>query len=106
MTYGSAQQSGAGRRRGRAPPTPYPPAGTGPSAAPAPAAPRAGGAGDAAYCGQLSALYRKYLKNAPGHTSDFRAAMALEDCAKGNTVAGIPVLENILRREHFTLPAR
>jgi hypothetical protein len=32
--------------------------------------------------------------------------MALEACAKGNTMAGIPVLESILRRENFTLPPR
>jgi len=102
-----AAAADAAARTAVATPPPHAPAGSGPSGygGPAPAGPRASG-GDAAYCGELSALYRKYLKNAPGHKSDFRAAIALENCAKGNTMAGIPVLEDILRREQFTLPAR
>jgi serine/threonine protein kinase/peptidoglycan hydrolase-like protein with peptidoglycan-binding domain len=63
-----------------------------------------GGAGDQAYCVQLSQLYRKYVQNAPGHRLDGTAALAVEDCQKGNTAAAIPVLENILRRDGFSLP--
>ena len=65
-----------------------------------------GGGNDQGYCNQLSYLYRKYEKNSPGRMYDATAALALEDCQRGNTAAAIPVLENILRSDGFTLPSR
>lgn len=64
---------------------------------------------DAAYCAQLSDLYRRYLGNtAQGHGPfpDVAAGVAMADCEKGNTAAGIPVLEKKLRDARFTLPRR
>ena len=63
---------------------------------------------DAAYCAQLSALYRRYLGNTgEGKTfPDVAAATAISDCERGNTAAGIPVLEKKLRDARFTLPKR
>ncbi len=65
-------------------------------------------AGDMAYCAQLSALYRRYLGNTgEGRTfPDVSAANAISDCERGNTAAGIPVLEKKLRDARFTLPKR
>ena len=70
---------------------------------PAPAA-----ADDMAYCAQLSALYRRYLGNTgEGRTfPDVAAATAMSECERGNTTAGIPVLEKKLRDARFTLPKR
>lgn len=61
---------------------------------------------DQAYCDKLSGLYRRYEQNSPGRRFDVTGAAALEDCQRGNTAAGIPVLENILRGDGFTLPPR
>lgn len=63
---------------------------------------------DMAYCAQLSALYRRYLGNsAEGKTfPDVAAATAISECERGNTAAGIPVLEKKLRDARFTLPKR
>jgi hypothetical protein len=63
---------------------------------------------DMAYCAQLSALYRRYLGNsAEGKTfPDVTAATAISECERGNTAAGIPVLEKKLRDARFTLPKR
>ena len=61
-------------------------------------------ADDNAYCRELSALYRKYVQNSPGRQFDVEASVALEDCRKGNTAAGIPVLEKKLRESGFSLP--
>ena len=63
---------------------------------------------DMAYCAQLSALYRRYLGNTgEGRTfPDVAAATAISDCERGNTAAGIPVLEKKLRDARFTLPKR
>ena len=63
---------------------------------------------DAAYCAELSSLYRRYLGNsAEGRNlPDVAASVAMEDCRKGNTAAGIPVLEKKLRDGRFTLPSR
>jgi hypothetical protein len=63
---------------------------------------------DAAYCAELSALYRRYLGNTgEGRTfPDVSAANAISDCERGNTAAGIPVLEKKLRDARFTLPKR
>lgn len=61
---------------------------------------------DAAYCAQLSVLYRRYVENSPGRQYDAEAAVALDDCQKGNAAAGIPILEKKLRESGFTLPER
>jgi hypothetical protein len=63
---------------------------------------------DMAYCAELSALYRRYLGNTgEGRTfPDVTAANAISDCERGNTAAGIPVLEKKLRDARFTLPKR
>ncbi|TAJ83490.1 hypothetical protein [Reyranella sp.] len=59
---------------------------------------------DRAYCAELSALYRRYVQNAPGRRFDVEASVALEDCQKGNTAAAIPVLEKKLTQSGFSLP--
>ena len=59
---------------------------------------------DKAYCAQLSALYRRYVQNAPGRRFDVEASVALDDCQKGNTAAAIPVLQKKLRESGFTIP--
>jgi hypothetical protein len=63
---------------------------------------------DMTYCAELSALYRRYLGNTgEGKTfPDVSAANAISDCERGNTAAGIPVLEKKLRDARFTLPKR
>ena len=63
---------------------------------------------DAAYCAQLSALYRRYLGNTGEGRQfpDVAASVAMDECQKGNTAAGIPVLEKKLRDARFTLPKR
>lgn len=63
---------------------------------------------DMTYCAELSALYRRYLGNTgEGRTfPDVAAANAISDCERGNTAAGIPVLEKKLRDARFTLPKR
>lgn len=60
--------------------------------------------GDKAYCDELSALYRRYVQNSPGRRFDPEAAVALEDCQKGNATASIPVLEKKLQQSGFSLP--
>ena len=62
--------------------------------------------GDTAYCAQLSTLYRRYVQNSPGRQYDAEAAVALDDCQKGNTGAGIPILEKKLLESGFTLPEK
>ena len=60
---------------------------------------------DAAYCAGLSALYRRYLDNArEGHFAQVAASVAMDECARGNTAVGIPVLEKKLLDGHFTAP--
>ncbi|HTG18447.1 MAG TPA: hypothetical protein VK681_00295 [Reyranella sp.] len=64
---------------------------------------------DAAYCAQLGALALRYTGSAGGQGGlrpDFTTAGAIDDCKKGNTAAGIPVLEKTLRNNGFTLPKR
>jgi hypothetical protein len=65
-------------------------------------------ADDAAYCAQLSALYRRYLGNTGEGRQfpDVTASVAMDECQKGNTAAGIPVLEKKLSDARFTLPKR
>ena len=60
-------------------------------------------ADDKAYCAELSSLYRRYVQNSPGRQFDAEAAVALDDCRKGNATAAIPVLEKKLRESGFTL---
>ncbi|WIM10650.1 hypothetical protein [Enhydrobacter sp.] len=73
-----------------------------------PAATRAQG-DDAAYCAALSALASRYIV---GGTAEGRGvpnldtSTAISDCASGNTAAGIPVLEQKLRANGFSLPKR
>ena len=64
---------------------------------------------DAAYCAQLGALALRYTGSAGGQGGlrpDFTTLGAIDDCKKGNTTAGIPVLEKTLRNNGFTLPKR
>jgi hypothetical protein len=63
---------------------------------------------DAAYCTELSALYRRYLVNAGEgrNVPEVTASVAMDDCARGNTAAGIPVLERKLRDGRFNPPPR
>jgi hypothetical protein len=61
---------------------------------------------DQVYCDKLTQLYRRYEQNSPGRRFDARGAAAMDDCQRGNTASGIPVLENILRGDGFTLPPR
>ena len=65
-------------------------------------------ADDMKYCADLSALYRRYLGNTGEGRQfpDVAAGVAMSDCEKGNTAAGIPVLEKKLRDGRFTLPKR
>jgi len=65
-------------------------------------------ADDMKYCADLTALYRRYLGNsAEGKMfPDVTVANAMTECEKGNTAAGIPVLEKKLRDGRFTLPKR
>jgi hypothetical protein len=64
---------------------------------------------DAAYCAQLGDLARRYTGSAGGNGGlrpDFTTLEAIDDCNKGNTAAGIAVLEKLLRSNGFTLPKR
>ena len=71
-------------------------------------APASAWADDMSYCAELSALYRRYLGNTGEGRQfpDVAAGVAMADCQKGNTAAGIPVLERKLRDGRFTLPKR
>ena len=66
-------------------------------------------ANDTAYCVELGELVRWYV-GSPGASGDtrpnFATLEAIDDCNKGNTAAGIGVLEQILRSNGFTLPRR
>lgn len=59
---------------------------------------------DKPYCDQLIDLYRRYIQNSPGHRFDLDASNAIEQCRKGNTEAGVPVLEKKLRQGQISLP--
>jgi hypothetical protein len=62
---------------------------------------------DAAYCGQLYALTRKYIS---GTCSECRPDLNIEgaavDCRKGNFTKSIPYLEKRLRENRISLPQR
>ena len=59
---------------------------------------------DAAYCTQLSQLYRRYVQNATGRRVDVEALQALDDCSRGRPASAIPVLEKRLRDAKITPP--
>lgn len=64
---------------------------------------------DAAYCAELGRLALRYTGSAGGEgrlSPDLTTLGAIADCNKGNTVAGIAVLERKLRSNGFTLPKR
>ena len=64
---------------------------------------------DAAYCAELAALARRYIIESSGEgrgSPGLDTQIAINDCTKGNTAAGIPVLERKLRANGFTLPKR
>jgi hypothetical protein len=64
---------------------------------------------DAAYCAQLGKLALRYTGSAGGEGElrrDFTTLGAIDDCNRGNTTAGIAVLESKLRSNGFTLPKR
>lgn len=66
-------------------------------------------ANDAAYCVELGELVLRYA-GSPGANGETRPSFAtieaIDNCSKGNTAAGIRVLEQILRSNGFTLPKR
>ena len=66
------------------------------------ALPFAAFADDASYCKALADLYRQ----TNGQNMDASAPEAMNQCNKGNTAAGIPVLEKALKDQKATLPAR
>jgi hypothetical protein len=61
-----------------------------------------GQSADAKYCQSLADLYRKLNKE----NLDATAPEAINQCNKGNTAAGIPVLEKALTNAKVTLPPR
>ena len=74
---------------------PAPPAKTGPMT-------------DGEYCDALITTYNRYLgqSSARSQQPDTSASNAIADCQKGNTAAGIPVLEQRLKNAGFSLPSR
>jgi len=65
-------------------------------------------ADDMAYCADLSDMYRRYLGQSSnrGPIPDVAASNAMTACQRGNTAAGIPVLERKLLDARFSLPKR
>jgi hypothetical protein len=64
---------------------------------------------DTAYCAQIGALASHYIVGGTDlgrGMPDLETAAAINDCNKGNTAAGIKVLEQKLRSNGFTLPKR
>ena len=64
---------------------------------------------DATYCTQLGSLTLRYTGGAGSNgrlEPDLTTIEAIDECNKGNTAAGIPVLEKTLRNNGFTLPKR
>jgi hypothetical protein len=66
-------------------------------------------ADDTAYCVELGELAVRYT-GSPGADGgirpNFAVLEAIDNCSKGNTAAGIQVLEKILRSNGLTLPKR
>ena len=66
-------------------------------------------AGDAAYCEALIAKYQEYVvisANRGANEGPADGNIAVGRCRSGNTAAGIPVLEKLLRNAGFDLPKR
>jgi hypothetical protein len=64
---------------------------------------------EAAYCSRLAYLALRYTGSAGAEgrlTPSPMTRAAIEDCNRGNTAAGIAVLEKLLRSNGFTLPPR
>jgi hypothetical protein len=73
------------------------------------ALPAAAQSDDAAYCGRLANLALRYTGTGGGNGGlrpDLETLGAVTDCNKGNTAAGIEVLEKKLRDNRVTLPKR
>jgi hypothetical protein len=58
---------------------------------------------DAQYC---QAMVDKYRTASGGTQNNQAVAEAMDQCAKGNAAAGIPVMEKALKDAKVTLPAR
>ncbi len=63
---------------------------------------------DREYCDALAATYNRFLGMTSSRASmpDVNASEAIAACQKGNTAAGIPVLETKLRNAQLPLPSR
>jgi hypothetical protein len=65
---------------------------------------------EAAYCKALSDKYQTYVSNMQSGRSPMPESpdvrIAIDQCNKGNTAAGIPVLEQKLRNAKVDLPPR
>lgn len=62
---------------------------------------------DRVYCGQLAGVYLRYEGSIGARIMpNVYVTGAINECAKGNYAAGIPVLEKVLRESDFTLPKR
>lgn len=63
---------------------------------------------DLTYCESLYATFDRYIapRGESRSTSGVDAIAAVDQCRRGNTAAGIPVLEKKLRDALFTLPRR
>ena len=63
---------------------------------------------DREYCEALITTYNRFLgqSSARSQYPDVAAGTAIADCQKGNTAAGIPVLETKLRNAGFSTPGR
>lgn len=67
-------------------------------------------ADDASYCKALGEKYMTYVSNMQSGRSPMPESpdvrVAIDQCNKGNTAAGIPVLEQKLRNAKIDLPPR
>jgi hypothetical protein len=69
-------------------------------------------ASDQAYCAKLSGLYVRYIGHDNGSTRHLAqrgsndAQVAVAKCQQGDTAWAIPILEQQLVANKFTLPAR
>lgn len=63
---------------------------------------------DRTYCENLYATWDRYLSPRGESRSGggIEAIAAVDQCRRGNTAAGIPVLEKMLRDGRFSLPRR
>jgi len=73
------------------------------------AVPAAAQSADAEYCGALTRLYYRYvikINSQSPNTGSLDGNVAVAQCRAGDTAAGIPVLEQKLRNNGISLPAR